>query len=161
MSVFLVSATKCFLSDLFPSVLTFLNICLADLTDVWTESKCFSCQCLSSKSSWCLLASVYRILTSICLSWFSCFFSAKSVRRILLMSVWTCVSFSQYLSGEFDQCLPEVFPNVLCQVCLRESDVFSDQPTTFLACLFLPISVVSNLLMSIRTELACLLASVF
>ena len=65
------------------------------------------------------------------------------------------------LSTEFDQYLFEKIPNVLCQVRLRESDVFSDQPTTFLACLFLPISVVSNLLMSIRTELACLLASVF
>ena len=133
MSVFSVSVTKCFLSDLFPSVLTFLNICLADLTDVWTEPKCFSCQCLSSKSNWCLLASVYRLMTSICLSWFFCFFSAKS----------------------------EVIPNVLCQVCLRESDVFSDQPTTFLACLFLPMSVMRNLLMSIWTELVCFLVSIF
>ena len=69
--------------------------------------------------------------------------------------------FFQYLSGEFDQCLPEVFPNVLCQICLRESDVFLDQLTTFLACLFLPTSVMRNLLMFIWIDLACLLASIF
>ena len=65
------------------------------------------------------------------------------------------------LSTEFDQYLFERIPNVLCQVFLRESGVFSDYPTTFLVCFFLPMSVVSNLLTSIRSELACLLASVF
>ena len=57
--------------------------------------------------------------------------------RILLMSVWTELCVCQCLSGELSRCLPEVSPNVFCQICLQEPlDVFQDQPT-----IFLPVSV--------------------
>ena len=63
-------------------------------------------------------------------------FLSVSVMRNLLMSIWTelaCFSF-QYLSSELNWCLPKVFPNVFCQVCLKVSlDVFLDQPNIFLA----------------------------
>ena len=44
----------------------------------------------------------------------------------------------QYLSSEFNRCLPEVFPNVFCRICLKGSlDVSLDQPNIFLACVCL------------------------
>ena len=49
------------------------------------------------------------------------------------------MSFSQYLSDGFDQCLSELV----------------------LICLFLPMSIMRILLMSSRTELLCLLADIF
>ena len=82
------------------------------------------------------------------------------------MSAWTepeCFS-CQYFLVISICVLPEVYPSVLCQICLKGSlDVFLDQPNIFLACvcLFLPIYVVRNLLMSIWTELVCLLANIF
>ena len=168
MSVLSVSVSKCFLSELFPSVFTFLNVCLADPTDVWTEPKCFSCQSLFSKSNWCLHAFVYRILTSICLNKFPMSFAKSVWGNLMSFRInplpFLPVSFCQYLLwvicwclfglnsrvflpvsfGEFNRCLPEVFPNVFCQICLKGSlDVFPDQPNIFLAsvCLMGLISV--------------------
>ena len=104
-----------------------------------------------------------------CLLWVICWCLSGLNSRVFLP-----VSFS-----EFNRCLSEVFPNVFCQVCLKGSlDVFPDQPNIFLAsiclmglisvCLswFSPVSFCQclyrrNLLMSARTELACLLASIF
>ena len=74
---------------------------------------------------------------------------------------WTRVSSFRYLSSEFNWCLPEVFPNVFCQICLKGSlDVFQDQPNVFLPvsvwwvdqclseqvlnCVFLPMSYYEN-----------------
>ena len=57
---------------------------------------------------------------------------------------WTRVSSCRCLSSEFNQCLPEVFPNVCRQICLKGSlDVFLDQPNVFLSsvCLMGLISV--------------------
>ena len=117
------------------------NVCYEEPTDVsldWT--RVFSCQYL-------LVSSI-----GVCLKCFPMSY-AKSVWRDYLMSSWispisflpVSVSFCQCLlwgtcwclSGlnsrvflpvsfsEFNQCLPEVFPNVFCQVCLKGSlDVF-------------------------------------
>ena len=82
---------------------------------IWTEPECFSCQYLSSEFN--------RFFANICL-------------ENLLMSVWTepeCFS-CQCLSSGVNWCLPEVFPNVFCRICLKGSlDVSLDQPNIFLA----------------------------
>ena len=51
---------------------------------------------------------------------------------------WAQVFFLANVSSDFNQCLPEVFPSVLYQTCLKESlDVFLDQPNIFLVCVCL------------------------
>ena len=92
---------------------------------------------------------------------------------------WTRVSSCRYLSSEFNRCLAWSDSQCLLPICLKGSlDVFQDQPNVFLPsifligsdqclselaliCLYLLMSVMRNLLMSIRTELACLLVDVF
>ena len=69
-----------------------------------------------------------------------------SIMRTLLMSSRTelvCLLADIFLVSSIDV-LPEVFPNVCCQICLKGSlDVFPDQPNVFLpsVCLMGLISV--------------------
>ena len=68
------------------------------------------------------------------------FLLPMSVRGNLLMSAWTepeCFSCQYFLVISIGV-LPEVFPSVFCQICLKGSlDVFLDQPNIFLACVCL------------------------
>ena len=68
------------------------------------------------------------------------FLLPMSVRGNLLMSAWTepeCFSCQYFLVISIGV-LPEVFPSVFCQICLKGSlDVFLDQPKIFLACICL------------------------
>ena len=95
------------------------------------------------------------------------------------MSVWTelaCLPASIFLVSSISVFL-EVFPNVFCQSIWRDHLMSSwinpmsslsmsvwwvgqCLPELVLTCFFLPMSVRRNLLMSARTELTCLLASV-
>ena len=98
-----------------------------------------------------------------------------------MMSIWIELAFflaNIFLVSSIGVCL-EVFPNFFRQSVLKGSlGVFLDQPNIFfcqclfngfdqhlselvLMYLFLSLPVVRNLLMSIWTELACLLASIF
>ena len=92
---------------------------------------------------------------------------------------WARVSSCWCLTGELNQCLARSVSQCLLPICLKGSlDVFQDQPNVFLPsifligsdqclselaliCLYLLMSIMRNLLMSIRTELACLLVDVF
>ena len=51
---------------------------------------------------------------------------------------WTRVSSCQYLSSEFNRCLPRSVSQRLLPICLKGSlDVFLDQPNVFLVCVCL------------------------
>ena len=103
-----------------------------------------------------------------------------SVMKNLLISVWielACLLCQCLLVSSIDVCLkcfPTSFANLsegitwclpgstLCLSCKRLSNGFDQCLSELvLTCLFLPMSIMRNLLMSFRTELACLLADVF
>ena len=93
------------------------------------------------------------------------------------MSVWTelaCLLASIFLVssiGVYLKCFPMSLPNLSerdhlmssqCLSCFCLSDGFDQCLSELvLTCFFLPMSVRRNLLMSIWTELACFLASIF
>ena len=124
------------------SVLLSANILLMGLNDVclnWFSPFLF-CQCLFGETYWYLSELNLIFLVHQCLLdkfFFSLF--VWSVSQRCSVYVWTNPTSScQYLSSEFNRCLPEVFPNVFCQICLKGSlDVFPDQPNIFLACVCL------------------------
>ena len=92
---------------------------------------------------------------------------------------WARVLSCQYLSSEFNQCLPRSVSQFLPPICSEGITWCLPGSTQHLSCqclfngfdqrlselvltnLFLSVSVMRNLLMSIWTELACLLASIF
>ena len=123
------------LADLLISVVLFCQSLFGESVDVYLDwAQVFFLPMFLVIFNQCLLdVSLYQpniLLACVCL------FLSIFVVRNLLMSIWTelaCFSF-QYLSRELNWCLPEVFPNVFCQVCLKVSlDVFLDQPNIFLA----------------------------
>ena len=152
--------------------------------------KCFptSVANLSEGITWCLSGST-QCLPCLCLSdgfdqclpelVLTCLFLPMSVVRNLLMSIWIelvcllaniflvssisvylkCFPTSvAYLSEGITWCLPG---STQCLSCLRLSAGFDQCLSELvLTCFFLPMSVRRNLLMSVWTELTCLLASV-
>ena len=153
--------------------------------------KCFpiSSANLSKGITWCLPGSTQCLSSSICLMGWSVSIWAGSqlclsANVLLWESCWclpglSSASACQCLSSELNQCLARSVSQCLLPIYLKGSlDVFQDQPNVFLPsifligsdqclselaliCLYLLMSIMRNLLMSLRTELACLLADVF
>ena len=144
-----------------------------------SELKFLSCQCLYGRSSWCLLEefpSVFcqsfrrvHLMSSLTspISSFPmsvCLFLPMFNMGNLLMFSWTelaCLLAGVSLVSSTNV-LSDVFQGHLqCLFSQRLSDGF-DQCLFWLVlfCLFLPLFIVRNLLMSFWTELACLLADV-
>ena len=120
----------------------------------WSVSQCLL-SILSKGITWCLPGSAQclssqRLSNGLdqCLSELvlTCLFLPMSIMRTLLMSSRTelvCLLADIFLVSSIDV-LPEVSPNVFCQICLKGSlDVFLDQPNVFLpsVCLMGLISV--------------------
>ena len=126
-------------------------------------------------SAWCLSVSVqYPTCLRLSLSFNICCLESDDVYLD-----WARVLSCQYLSSEFNQCLPRSVSQFLSPICSEGITWCLPGSTQHLFCqclfngfdqhlselvlmyLFLSLPVVRNLLMSIWTELACLLASIF
>ena len=126
-------------------------------------------------SAWCLSVLVqYPTCLRLSLSFNICCLESDDVYLD-----WARVLSCQYLSSEFNRCLPRSVSQFLSPICSEGITWCLPGSTQHLSCqclfngfdqrlselvliyLFLSVSVMRNLLMSIWTELACLLASIF
>ena len=106
------------------------------------------CQCLLWGTCWCLPGLNSRVLLLVSFWW------AQSMSRRKCFPM----SFAN-LSKGITWCLPG---STQCLPCLCLSDGFDQCLSELvLTCLFLPMSIMRTLLMSVWTEFACLLAKVF